>query len=194
MNWESLYDLFFNCIFGIVSSVIISRVFLIYQDLKDDYRSVIQGINVISEMFSYVEFYNDPDLARAFSFRDAEDYEVKEAALNSICKTAQEEAHRLDNMDHLLSGEIRTITKEYKNVLFDILQYSDLNRKDPNCDRINTIEQYLLTLKSMLIKYNKYRENLINLTFTRAVKDKLNIIMISIILVTVFIPVILTIL
>ena len=192
MDWRDIYELIFNCIFGIVSSVVISRIFLIYQDLRDEYNSVTQGMSVLGDIQTNIRFYKNPGFLRLCTSRKEEDSddEVKKNALMAINKISFGELERIEAMKHLVSREIRIIADIYATNLLFISQCSDLRKKDLSCDRIEAVEECLSKLKEISESFLSYRKNMVNLTLLKAIKDRLIIIMMVILLIAIFIPVI----
>lgn len=154
---------------GIISSILVSKIFLIFQNLKSDFIEVKKNTSGLESCKSmYMHCYTKAFEVRAITKLEEEDAKLVKSTLEQIDEIATKE---LDNLDHICKVYMDKLLVEMMEVHRSVLVIIKLE-----CDEnfIPRGKDEILSLINMVLNnYDIYEKKLFKRVLTLVFKDKL---------------------
>ena len=63
---ENAWNIVIGIATGVISGILVSKIFLIYQDIKSDFIEVVKNTTALKNCKIFYNFYKNPELANYF--------------------------------------------------------------------------------------------------------------------------------
>ena len=167
---EKAWNIVIGIATGVISGILVSKIFLIYQDIKSDFIEVVKNTTALKNCKIFYNFYKNPELAKAFHVKLQDDGTVsKELTFLSMERTILNEVKQLHNIyTKYMDKKLIEIKNEYESNL-DILQIEC----EKQFRREDSIESIFSMTETTLNKFDEYQKNMFKRTMFLILKDKL---------------------
>lgn len=169
---------------GIISSIFVSKIFLIYQDVKNDFLEVVKHTTAYKDSYVIYQTYRDPKFPKQYGVELPTNYDAsKSDSYYRIGRLAWEELNKLNGIyTKYMDKELRDIMKAHINAICDV--HTECDEKKQNDENMKL---YLEHLEKVLGKYDSYQKKLFRRTLLLVFTDKLIICLLFVFGVFVFI-------
>lgn len=167
---ENAWNIVIGIATGVISGILVSKIFLIYQDIKSDFIEVVKNTTALKNCKIFYNFYKNPELAKAFHVKLQDDGTVsKELTFLSMERTILNEVKQLHNIyTKYMDKKLIEIKNEYEANL-DILQIEC----EKQFRREDSIKSIFSMTETTLNKFDEYQKNMFKRTMFLILKDKL---------------------
>lgn len=155
---------------GIISSIFVSKIFLIYQDVKSDFVEVVKNTTALGNCKAFYHYYKDPELAKLCHVKLQKDGTVsKEMTFLAIDKFVFDEMQELNNIyTKYMDKKLVKIKNEYEaNLMVLHTECEEQYRRE------ESVEKVFSMMENTLKKFDEYQKELFKRTMILIFKDKL---------------------
>lgn len=169
---------------GIFSSILVSKIFLVYQDIKSDFLHVVKNTGAFKGCFIIFCTYKKDSFPSEYGVSLPTNYNnSKNETYRKIKEISWNELNCLTNIyTKYMDKELCEIIEKHTSAICKVYE---------ECDEKNQRDEHmvksLINLKNVLLEYNSYQKRLFNKTIFIAFTDKLILCLMAIFALFVFI-------
>lgn len=155
---------------GIISSIFVSEIFLIYQDVKGDFVEVVKNTTALGRCKVFYQYYRNPELAKACHIKLQKDGTVsKQVMFLAIKKVVYEEIQELHSIyTKYMDEDLISIKNKYEANLTVLFSECEEQYR-----REESLEKIFPMIEETLKEFDEYQKNMFKRTITIIFKDKL---------------------
>ena len=155
---------------GIFSSILVSKIFLIYQDVKSDFLQVVKNTVAYKGCFIIFSTYKNSKFPEQYGASLPTNYNnTKNETYRKIKEISWNELNCLNNIyTKYMDKELRDIIEKHTTAICKVYEECDEKNQRDEC-----MDKFLSDLKIELLKYNSYQKKLFGRTLFLVFTDKL---------------------
>lgn len=155
---------------GIISSIFVSKIFLIYQDVKSDFIEIVKHTTALEKCKVFYHYYKDPEFAKLCHVKVQEDGTFsKDLMFFAMGEVVFDEMQELRNIyTKYMDKNLIEIKKEYEAALTILhTECEEQFRREESMQKIFAI------MENALKKFDVYQKEMFKRTMILILKDKL---------------------